>query len=154
MCIIQRKYKMLVVKNFLLCQEKINFYFISIVTKLDSTADNKILCMYFTVTSPPVVESNTKCSHWSCTSHLDFGQVSNLGLNVPFSAHTQDLSLVKFCSSIQSVPHRNQNNSPIFLSSTTPYWPPRRAASQDRNIYGKQCCLFSSWSQHSGSSKD
>lgn len=145
---------MLVVKNFLLCQEKINFYFISIVTKLDSTADNKILCMYFTVTSPPVVESNTKCSHWSCTSHLDFGQVSNLGLNVPFSAHTQDLSLVKFCSSIQSVPHRDQNNSPIFLSSTTPYWPPRRAASQDRNIYGKQCCLFSSWSQHSGSSKD
>lgn len=111
---------MLVVKNFLLCQEQINLYFISIVTKLDSTADNKILCMYFTVTSPPVVESNINCSHWSCTSHLDFGQVSNLGLNVRFSSSytgslpCEVLQLNTVCSTPQS---KQQSHLPFKYNS-------------------------------------
>lgn len=145
---------MLVVKNFLLCQKQINFNSISIAAKLDSRADNNILCMYFTVASPPVVESNVRCSHWSCTYHLDLGWVSNLGLNVPFSSsYTRSLPCeILQLNTVCSIPQSKQQSHLPF--KYTPYWPPRRAASQDRNIYGKQCCLFLSWSQHGGSSKD
>lgn len=90
-------------------------------------------CIDFAITSPLLVESNFSCSHWGCTCKFDHRGEScpwmNMEIHVIFQLiHRTRLSL-KICSSIQPVPHDNQNNIPIFLSSITPCWPPQRAAS-------------------------
>lgn len=145
-------------KIFLLPQEQTNGDFTSPASKLGPTSDTiAILCIDFTITSWLVAESNFNCTCWGCRYHLDHRGVScpwiNTKMQVIFQPVLRICLSVKFYSSKQPVPHDNQNNSLIFLSSVTPQWPPQRAESQGGNIYGKQICLFAQWSQHSGSSE-